>query len=494
MQHLNHVTRRRAVYVWRRRLPAAADKKDRFIQVSLRTREFSTAKRLAPLLNRAFCASILGVKTGQITRAEAQDFFAQIVSDELRRIEDERFAEPQAIDPQTWGDRYLDERARAIALERLAAMGPAAHLMAEDRIELAGDGYDPSMIERVEGQINDLLPECGRAFELETAKLAQITLDRVDLSDHELRALRQIRLTAQAEAISRSDRRQQTTPFFDLKGEEGLQTARSKVTTDDVSVLRPKSRVREGYSDRLPDLLQAYLDAEFRDVDDPAEQKKIEKGRRQNAAVLEQFLEAIDRERLSDIRQEDMHYYVSILDRIPIIYRKSKQDRMRSFFEIIERAEELPENEVGLSGNTINRNIKIINKLLKFARSRGVRPQEELFMVDLRRKVSSDERSARLAFTDEDVSKLSRHSIWSGCHSAVRRNLMGNRVIKDGLYWGPVIAAASGARREEIMGLCVADIALENDIPHLIIQPNTIRRLKNASSSRLVPIHSLRCP
>ncbi|WP_407691754.1 DUF6538 domain-containing protein [Pseudooctadecabacter jejudonensis] len=59
MQRLNHVTRRGAVYVWRRRLPVGSGIRGQFIQISLRTHRFSTAKNLAGIVNRAFCASIL---------------------------------------------------------------------------------------------------------------------------------------------------------------------------------------------------------------------------------------------------------------------------------------------------------------------------------------------------------------------------------------------------------------------------------------------------
>lgn len=67
MHHLNHVHRRGAVYVWRRRMPATCSNSGGFIQVSLRTRDFSTAKNLANLLNCAFYASILEVKAQKIT-------------------------------------------------------------------------------------------------------------------------------------------------------------------------------------------------------------------------------------------------------------------------------------------------------------------------------------------------------------------------------------------------------------------------------------------
>jgi integrase len=482
MQHLNHVHRRGAVYVWRRRVPTACTNFSGFIQVSLCTHKFSTAKNLANLLNAAFYAFLMEVKTQKITRAEAQQFLSAVVSDELERIEAERYAEPQAKTPQEWRERYLDERARSFALNKLAVMGPAAHLFDEDRAELLRDGAVEAEILRIQEHISDLLPRCGESFERQTAELAEANLNRSDFSPEDLRVLSQIRLAGQADAIARCDRRNQTTPFMDLKPFD-------PVTSVEVAPTN-LTKQRAGYNDRLAELLQAYLIENFNDVRDPAEQKKILKARRQNEAVLFQFHTAIDREHLVDIKQEDMHFYISVLNRLPKVYGRSPKDRALSVSELMERAEELPEDEVGLSSNTINRNITILNNFLKFARSRGVRPAEELFMSDLRRKVLQDERTARLAFTDEDVMALAKHPIWSGCQSQNRRNTKGNRIFKDGLYWGPILASASGARREEIMGLATDDVVLDHAVPHILIRPNQARRLKNACSNRAVPIHS----
>ncbi len=217
MHHLNHVHRRGAVYVWRRRIPANQYDKPSYIQVSLRTRELSTAKILANLFNCAFCASILEVKTQKITRAEAQQFLTAIVSSELERIEAERYAEPEASTPQEWRVRYLDERARSVALLKLATMGPAAQLFQEDRAELLLDGFDETSIQLVETQISEMVDTHGEGFHCGTVKLATAFLNREDFAQEDVRALSSIRLTGQATALARCDRRKQTTPFIDLE-------------------------------------------------------------------------------------------------------------------------------------------------------------------------------------------------------------------------------------------------------------------------------------
>jgi len=463
-------------------MPARPGNKREFVQVSLRTRDFSSAKSLASLLNCNFYTFIIGVKTQRITRAEAQQFFNAIVSNEVERIEDERYVERQASTPQEWQNRYLNERARSLGLSKVAAMGTAAFLFDEDRAELSRTGFDEAGIALVEQHITELVQRCGSNFELETTRIAEKQLQRSDFTPDDTRALARIRLTGEARAISRSDRRHQTTPFIDLEAEIPEQVSR-------LSPVRSRP-TREGYSDKLEELHSAYLNDVFPDVANPAEQKKVAKARRQNDAVLTQFYEAVEIKFLSELRQEDLHFYTTVLDRMPKIYGRSKEDRQLSLSELMERAEDLPEVEVGLSSNTINRNVTILRNFLKYARGRGARPNEVLEMGDLWRKDTADERAARLAFTDDDIRKLSQHPIWTGCRGPARRNSSGNVVIKDGCYWGPIIAAATGARREEIMGLSATDIVLDVPVPYILIEPNLARRLKNNSSKRAVPIHS----
>lgn len=195
MQHLNHVFRRGAVYIWRRRVPANVNKKCPFIQVSLQTRTFSTAKSLSALLNFTFVDFIMGVKTQNITRAEAQLFLSAIVSKELERIETERYAEVDARTPSEWRIRYLDERARTEALRKVATMGANAQLFHEDRTELLALGFDDFEIGRVEKHIEMLTSTYEEGFSSETLNIAKIELDRANFDSNGVRALTRIRLS-----------------------------------------------------------------------------------------------------------------------------------------------------------------------------------------------------------------------------------------------------------------------------------------------------------
>ncbi|MEO9515242.1 MAG: site-specific integrase [Paracoccaceae bacterium] len=430
------------------------------------------------------------MKNKRITRAEAQAFLAEVVSTELERIEEERYFEPQAISPAAWRQRNLAERNRAIAIERVASMGHAAALFDEDRAVLSKQGYSEDDLRQVESSITECVAQTQSPdFHEATTELARRVLPDYALSEVDLNVLTRVRLSGQAEALMQSDRRFQTTPFV------GLQSDTDPVEPVPVAPAPQRDEAHEverrpGYSDSFEDLQAAYIAQDFKDLDDPAEQRKRLKTRRQTEAVLTQFRHATGVLNLRDLKQEDLYYYCTVLDRLPKIYGRSAADRALSLQEILERGENLSEDQIGLSAATINRNLSHIRNFLKFARSRGSRPAEELYLADLRRQEDGDERSARLAFSDEDVELLFRHPVWQGCRNDARRNLPGGEVIQDGLYWGPLIAAASGARREEIMGLEQSDVVLDHAVPHFLIRKNRNRCLKNAGSQRKIPIHS----
>ena len=489
MHGINHVYRRNAVYVWRRRLPKGLNPQ-KSIQVSLQCREVSTIRRLAPIVNFHFSACIIGMRNGRITRAEAQEFLATIVSKELEKIEEERYYEREATNSWEWEERYLDERCQAKAARIVAQRGLAASLLDSDIEDLLADGASPKEIDMVEHHI-----KCAKnrikdeSFKEDSAALAADILGRSSCDYADLRALASLRLTAHSEAILSADRNRH--PVFGLiekptvalhcQDDDELSSMDRPVV--DHTATKPFP-LEHRYSNDLRSVIDDYLKTVDRKPKSEADTKRIQKDLRQKRSVLNQFAEVVGRENLTDLRQEDMWHYVEMLNLIPKNHGKCSADRNRSFKEIVERGEELSSDLIGLSSTTINRNITIINGLLKFARSRGQRPSSDLYLSDLRKTDDRDKRSARLAFSDCDLKALSIHPVWTKSSTASARHQ------DSGLYWAPIIADLSGARREEILGLRLDDIVLNNDIPHILIRPNANRGLKNPSSERVVPIHS----
>lgn len=96
----------------------------------------------------------------------------------------------------------------------------------------------------------------------------------------------------------------------------------------------------------------------------------------------------------------------------------------------------------------------------------------------------------RADFSKEDVATLFASPLYRGCKNRKARNVAGKELIRDALFWMPLIGLFSGARQEEIAQLHLSDIFEDHEIPHFSINANTNdRRVKNEESERLVPIH-----
>lgn len=209
----------------------------------------------------------------------------------------------------------------------------------------------------------------------------------------------------------------------------------------------------------------------------------------QCAGIATLFVELTGVADVRAIRQHHIAAFVDGMDRLPPVYRRSAAERNKPIADIIAEAE-VSCVKCGLSSATINRNLIQIGKILEFAKSQGLRVHPDISPSSLRRFEKKNAKDDRDPFTPEDVKRIFAAPVWSGAKSAKRRRQPGNVIVKDWLYWVPLIAAYTGARREEICGLETADIEDENGIPVFCIRPNTRRGMKNRQSERRIPIHS----
>lgn len=192
-----------------------------------------------------------------------------------------------------------------------------------------------------------------------------------------------------------------------------------------------------------------------------------------------------------DIRQMRQHHVVALcdlLDRLPPSYRKSAKEREMSLETIAAKAAQ-EGREVGLSVGTMNRILMNFAQIAKRADDEGIDIHPKLKPTALRRKRTKKSRADRLAFTDEHIRKIFQAPTWQGCASSTRRHQPGQEIIRDAHYWIPLIAAYTGARREEIAGLQVEDIQLHDGIWCFKFEENAERTVKTDASDRLVPIH-----
>jgi hypothetical protein len=156
---------------------------------------------------------------------------------------------------------------------------------------------------------------------------------------------------------------------------------------------------------------------------------------------------------IRQVRQAHLSMFRDILQKQPKSWGKGPKDAEMSWDQVIARAGTLPADQVGLAISTINRHLDVFAQILARAEDDGIALDPKLNVKELRLRENKRSRDKRTGFPEADLNRLFQHTIWTGCKSGRLRNTSGRRIIKDGLYWVPLIAAYIGARREEISGL-----------------------------------------
>jgi integrase len=190
------------------------------------------------------------------------------------------------------------------------------------------------------------------------------------------------------------------------------------------------------------------------------------------------------------IRQTDATGFRAALYKLPKSWGKSPADRNATREEIMARAAKLPPKKVGLSIGTINRHLEHLGQIVEWASDEGIAVNPKLKPGKLRRKDTVRDCDKKQAFTEAELRRLFKSPAWSGSKSEYHQTDPGTEIYRNGVYWSPLIGAFTGARREEIAGLAPADIVERDGIPCLSIEDSEVRRIKNISSKRIVPIHS----
>ncbi|WP_316168236.1 MULTISPECIES: hypothetical protein [unclassified Bradyrhizobium] len=208
---------------------------------------------------------------------------------------------------------------------------------------------------------------------------------------------------------------------------------------------------------------------------------------RQSAGLLAKVVGHDDFSRLT---QRDFATFRDVLLELPKSYGKSSRDASKPLAQLIAEGRGLPESERGAEPATNNRHLTHLGSLIQFASGYALHPAQPIMLSQLRAKKAGRNRDDRPPMTTADMRAIVALPVWHGCASESKRLEPGNVIIHDALYWVPLIASYSLARREEVCGLMVADVVFDAAIPHFDIRPNKYRRLKNPQSKRKVPIHS----
>ncbi|MFC0813355.1 tyrosine-type recombinase/integrase [Paracoccus panacisoli] len=529
----NYVIRRRATYAWRRRLPGGGA-----VQVSLRSACPWTARRVGGIVTAESNEVFDRMAVDGLTVAQAKLWLDHVVQRELAKI-----AKLDAVfaNDETPGRSRVERRNHLVhghALQILAQDGLGA-VAGDHEAALAGAGlneHERAGVARDMDQIRDQLEVTERGLQrdlrtvtgledveplawmqarqlyLRGRAAAYLAQDQVATQTRENDAERVLALAKMPSAAEGSlgpgrggpapspSSGSRPDPLADPEGPQGSfsepKDTGSSATRETEPVIRPvPAAPLAPASSSAPDSPDpdSGFDATLPVVAERLIRRKLRAGMQEKEAVQLRKLAALFTEAtgVSDVtrlRQADCARFREVLAEIPADYRKSPREQAMTIPEILASAKDNPERRIGLSPATVNRTLGHLGQLLAQARAEGL-PVAPIDLTMLRERDRVRARDKRLSFSPDEVRRIFAAPVWQGCHSEGRRRVPGSVIIRDPLYWLPLIAAYTGARREEIAGLEVKDLRQEDGIWLFDIRENANRGLKNATSRRTVPVH-----
>lgn len=206
----------------------------------------------------------------------------------------------------------------------------------------------------------------------------------------------------------------------------------------------------------------------------------------QNQATYRMFIECCGDRPVSSYQRRDLARFYDLLRGLPALYSKKKEWSGLSLAEIVERTRDA--DHPRLTMKTMKRHFSALGRLFSYLKRRGEYEGENpAHGFEFPNKGRA--RSKRKMWEGEKLSKLFSSPVWTGCASESRRAEPGTLIIEDEKYWLPILGLFHGNRLEEFAQLLRSDVRCEEGIWFLDINDELTKQLKNEQSKRRVPIH-----
>jgi integrase len=207
----------------------------------------------------------------------------------------------------------------------------------------------------------------------------------------------------------------------------------------------------------------------------------------QAEASVRLFLEVCGDRPADDYPRTDGDKFRTTLRRLPSNYRKSPRDRSRPIAEIITEADAKETPRIG--DKTVKRHFWALSQFFVFLVETGRVPKDtdnpgRGFTFNTRGSV----RKQRDMWSGDELRRLFASPVWTGCHPYFRAR-RGEAVIRDAMFWLPLLGLFHGNRLEEFAQLRRGDVAQVDGVWSLSITDADGRQLKNEQSRRVVPLH-----
>lgn len=202
--------------------------------------------------------------------------------------------------------------------------------------------------------------------------------------------------------------------------------------------------------------------------------------------VLDWFIrEAGEKTLISDIRQEHIREFRDLLLRLPPNFMKRQEYADLSLNEIADRA-----GNERLSPKTRHKYFSGLKAFFQWCVADGYVAQNPAGEIRLGLKGGGG-RSNRSPFTTEQLQQLFDSPLYRGCKGPKRRKLPGNCLIRDGLFWLPLLGLFAGLRVGEVVQLLASDVREQHGVTYISISRDDAhgKSVKTANAVRCVPVH-----
>lgn len=431
-----HLTRKRGIYYWRRRLPARLGSE---VSLSLGTRGFRVAEYLAAVLDGEFLRVVTTVTDLPQLRSILRAYLAECLEADTQQ----RLAASPGKPVYDWGASPDDDPVD-IDLDAVAdSLGDARRALAE---------RDYRSVARTVGEL----------------------VERHGIPDDHRNALAQGILEVRVELFEEMKRR--------VLGQVPQVFSREPTPAS-----FPTLSASPTLASPLPEPPSPLFSAAVTHYVDFGVQKRGWRGQSkvQNEATYRLFVEVCGDRPISEYTRQHLGDLYDVLCGLPAMYAKDKRWRGLSLREIVEAAKDDPSPRLAMA--TLSRHFSALGGFFTYAKRHGLSEGDNpAHGFDFPRKGRANSR--RDMWEGEPLRKLFRSPVWTGCHPFFRSR-PGPQIIEDANYWLPLLGLYHGNRLEEFAQLRREDIMREAGIWCFRIHGEAGRQIKNAQSERRVPLH-----
>lgn len=190
-----------------------------------------------------------------------------------------------------------------------------------------------------------------------------------------------------------------------------------------------------------------------------------------------------------------MAEFRSVLIDIPKVYWRSKTEQEKHILQIIVEAGASGPDYVRVSPKTVNKHLSNLNSVFEYAKTMGIINRstpnfaDGLYLETGVEISGLEENEERPGYTPAQVQLFFTHPVYLGRKSKYFYNDPGEVIVRDALYWLPLLAAHQLMRREEICQLRVKHVKQADGIWYFDLMQRDLK-LKRGTSRRRVPLHN----